>query len=276
MELKKLFQKTMSGMKKESPKILTSFVLLGVIGTGYYAYKAGLKADSVLQYYRTKKMGFTAQTPKDSSELLNQKEEIKQLKIETAKELIPILLPPVIIGATTMGCAIGSTAINQKRIAVLSTAYALSERTVTELNKKMISTIGEKKTKEVKDAIMEDRIKQNPPSECEIINTGYGNVLCTDYYTGRYFRSSVQKIGEAVNALSADVITDMYVSLNDFYDLLNIPRVPMGDDFGWNIDDTDRGRLPISFDSAVLTADGLPCLCVEYDAKPRDDFRNLH
>lgn len=275
MEWKNLFKKVFDSGKKKSPEILTSFVLLGVVATAYYSYKAGLKSDAVLEYHKNRKEELRSELIK-TNDMATYKKEVKELNKETTKKIAPVVAPAVVMGAITMGCAVGSNMIHSKRIAVLSAAYTLSERTLSELNKKMTSTLGEKKTKEIKDAVVQERILQNPPKDYEIINTGYGDVLCMDYYSGRYFRSSAQKIGEAVNELSSRIISEMYVSLNDFYELLNVPRVPMGEDFGWSIDDTDRGRLPISFDSAVLTADNRPCLSVEYDIRPRDDFRNLH
>lgn len=70
-------------------------------------------------------------------------------------------------------------------------------------------------------------------------------------------------------------MTDMYVSLNDFYELIGIPEIPMGNDLGWNVDDCIRGQVPITL-TALLTEEQTPCLCVEYDAKLRADYRNLH
>lgn len=70
----------------------------------------------------------------------------------------------------------------------------------------------------------------------------------------------------------------MYISLNDFYEAIDssqLPKIPMGEDLGWNINDTINGKLPITL-SALLTDDNKPCLCIDYDISVRDDFRNLH
>lgn len=125
---------------------------------------------------------------------------------------------------------------------------------------------------------MKDKVGTAPDPKDEkgqIIITSGGDNLCKDLYSGRFFRSNAQKIGQAINELTYDIQSDMYVSLNDFYDKLELPRIPLGDDLGWNIDDLVNRRLPICY-TAILTDDGTPCLCVEYDANLRSDFRKLH
>ena len=92
------------------------------------------------------------------------------------------------------------------------------------------------------------------------------------------FYSTAEKIKQAIVKCSSDVQQDMWVSLNEFYDEINSPQlehIPMGDDLGWNVEDTCRGQLPITL-TALLTDDGKPCLCIDYDISIRDDFRNLH
>jgi hypothetical protein len=58
------------------------------------------------------------------------------------------------------------------------------------------------------------------------------------------------------------------VSLNEFYDELGLSHIAVGDDLGWNI---EKGGIDISF-STQLAEDGMPCLVVNYDVKPRYDY----
>lgn len=266
MKLKETWNKVTKVINKNSPTILTGLGVTGVFATGYMAYKAGPKAHYILEnYHRDKEL-----TDPDD------KEAKRAILKETAKDLLPVLIPPVGMAIATTACIIGGNRISSKRVAVLSAAYSIADSRLKDYQEKMLETLGEEKTQKVKEAIAKDHLKKNQPTvDTPVYLTGDGNVLCLDSYSRRFFSSNAEKIGQAINKLSADIMSDMYVSLNDFYDEIHLERTPMGDDFGWNVDDTQRGRLPIYY-TASLTEDNRPCLVVEYDVSPRADFRELH
>ena len=260
--------------KKNSPAILTGAAIVGVLSTAYSAYKAGLRADKILEIYRADMKDCH---PKD-------KEAKRAVVGETAKKLIPVVAPPVIMGAATISCIVGSHSVSSRRIAALSAAYSLSESTVKNLNSKMEEILGERKTRAIKDAVMKDKLHADTEkdrkalSDNNFVIPGDGTVLCKDLYSGRLFYSSAEKIKQAIAKCSYDIISDMWISLNDFYCEIDSPQlgpIPMGDDLGWNIDDTEGGKLPITL-TALLTDDNKPCLCVDYDISVRPDFRGLH
>lgn len=273
-KIAKFFEKAEIFTKKNSPVILTGLAIVGVISTAYSAYKAGPRADKILEAYR-----------KDMKDChLNDKEAKRAVVGEAVKQMIPVVAPPIIMGSTTIACIVGSHSVSSRRIAALSAAYSLSETTVKNLNTKMEEMLGEKKTRAIKDSIMKDKLKADSEKDKKILSDGQlvipndGTVLCKDLYSGRLFYSNADKINQAIAKCSLDIISEMYISLNDFYDTINspqLPRIPMGDDLGWNIDNTSNGKLPITL-TALLTDDNKPCLCIEYDISVRDDFRNLH
>lgn len=269
-----MLTKIESGAKKNSPVILTGLAIVGVVATAYAAYKAGPRAEKILEAHR-----------KDMKDCHPDDKEAKRaVRTETIKKMIPVVAPPILMGATTIGCMVGSQAVSSRRIAVLSAAYTLSESTVKNLNGKMEEMLGEKKTRAIKDSIMKDKLKADSEKDRKILSDGQvvipndGTVLCKDLYSGRLFYSTAGKIEQAIAKCSINVVSDMYISLNDFYDAIDSPQlgpIPMGEDLGWNIDDTIGGKLPITL-TALLTDDNKPCLCVDYDINVRDDFRDLH
>lgn len=260
--------------KKNSPVILTGLAIVGVISTAYAAYKAGPRADKILEAYR-----------KDMRDCHPNDKEAKRAVVgETVKKMVPVVAPPIIMGGVTIACIVGSHSVSSRRIAALSAAYSLSETTVKNLNSKMEEMLGEKKARAIKDSIMKDKLKADSEKDKKILSDGQlvipsdGTVLCKDLYSGRLFYSNAEKIKQAIAKCSYDIISDMYISLNNFYEAIDspqLPRIPMGEDLGWNIDDTINGKLPITL-SALLTEDNKPCLCIDYDISVRDDFRNLH
>lgn len=265
-KLKNLVSKVMGFAQKNDSEILAAVALVGLITTGVKAYKAGLKASDILK------------EKKKDLELVDRddKETKKIIFKETTKELAPVIIPPIVTGIATAACIIGSNRVKNRRLVMVTTAYNLSETALNDINKKMNDILGEKKARSIKDAIIKDKFEEDPPkTDNTVIVTGDGDVLCKDMYTGRFFRSNAQKIGQAVNELSAECQVNMYVCLNDLYHLLHIPTVPMGNDLGWNVESLMRGQLPIAI-SAQLTEENVPCLCLDYDIHLRKDFRNLH
>ena len=258
-KLKEKANKFLELAKKHSPELLTGTAVVGLIGTAVMAYRCSPRAHEIIEKKREEI--YLLQSD-------NKKGQRKKV-LETAKELTPVLLPPVVMGAATTACIIGSNRISSKRIAVLSTAYAISEKAVKELNLKMNEVLGEKKAKTIKDAIAKDKLDQNPPpkDESQILLTGNGEVLCMDSFSGRYFRSNAEKIGQAINEISALARDEMYATLNDFYYAIHLPQLKMGDDLGWFADDEIKGSIPITI-SAQLTEDRQPCLCIDYEVRP--------
>lgn len=260
--------------KKNSPAILTGAAIVGVLSTAYSAYKAGLRADKILKVYR-----------EDMKDCHPKDRDAKRAVIgEATKKMLPVVAPPVIMGVATISCIVGSHSVSSRRIAALSAAYSLSESTVKNLNSKMEEMLGEKKSRAIRDSIMKDKLRADAEKDKKILSDtnfvipGDGTVLCKDLYSGRFFYSNAERIQQAIAKCSYDVISDMYISLNDFYRAIDSPQlesIPMGDELGWNVDDTQNGKLPIYL-TPLLTPDNKPCLCVEYDMGVRSDYRNLH
>ena len=261
-----MLQDVVEATKKNSPTILTASAILGLFGTAVLAYRCSPKAHEII-----------AEKKKDMGLVQNGDKKAKRaVALATAKELTPVMLPPVIMGSATAACIIGSNTVSAKRIAVLSAAYTASEKAVSNLHLKMDEILGEKKAKTIRDAVAKEKMDQNPPPSdaSSIVITGNGDVLCMDSYSGRYFRSNADKIGQAIAELSAMARDEMYVTLNDLYYALKIPTIPLGDDLGWSVDDEIRGCLPITI-SAVLTEDKQPCLCIDYEPRVGKEFRRL-
>lgn len=238
---------------KNSPTILTGLAVAGLVATAILAYKAAPKMNKIID---DKKKDLET-VKKDDHETKN------KVIMEGVKEAAPVIAPVVIMGAATTACIIGSNRISTKRVATLSAAYTLAEKTCKDLNTKMTSVLGEKKTREIKDAIRTDNAKQQSfPTDDQYVLVGNGNVRCIDAFSERPFWSSAEKIERAVNKLSADLRTEMYVSLNDFYHELGLKPLKMGDEFGWYVDDTYNGSIPIEY-TAMLDDNKNPVLYVD-------------
>lgn len=240
-------------LSEHSPEILTGIGITGLLSTTVLAVKATPKA---LRLIDEKKEEM------DTDELTN---------TEVVKTCWKCYIPAAVTASVSVACLIGANSVNSKRNAVLATAYKLSESAFSEYKEKVIETIGEKKEEEVRDKIAKGRIEQNPVKNNEVIITGKGDVLCYDIVSGRYFKSDVDKIRKAENALNKKLMNDMYCSLNEFYDLIGLPFTQMGFELGWNVNDS---LVEIEF-STQLSEDDTPCVVIQYSVLPKCDYQHL-
>lgn len=243
-----------SAASRHSPEILTGLGIAGMVTTTVLAVKATPKAIKLIE--------------------AKKKEEHKYelTAAETVHTTWKCYIPAVVTGAISVTCLVGASRVSLRRNAALATAYKLSETALTEYKEKVIDTIGEKKEKNIRDSIAKDRVEKTPVKNNEVMVTGKGTTRCLDSLSGRYFNSDIDIIKKAENELNRRMRTDMYISLNEFYDELGLNHISVGDDLGWNI---DRGYIEIDF-SSQLCDDGVPCVVLDYRVAPQYDYDNLY
>ena len=235
---------------KHSPEILTGIGITGMITTTVLAVKATPKALRLIE-------------EKQEELCLNSYERLKL--IETVKAAWKCYIPAAISGTVSIACLIGANSVNARRNAALATAYKLSETAFSEYRDKVVETIGEKKEQTVREKVDKEHIDKKPASKSEVIMTKSGNTLCYDTVSGRYFKSDIDRIKRSVNELNRQMTYDMYVSLSQFYDELDLDHTLLSDDLGWNLDD---GLIEIDFTSQIAD-DGTPCIVINYQIAPK-------
>lgn len=235
---------------KHQPEILTTIGITGMFMTTIMAVSATPKALDII-----------AEIKEDHENDTDKKAYAKDVILK----VVPVYIPAAIIGILSASCLIGANSVNIKRNAALATAYTLSESAFNDYRGKVIETLGEKKDRDVKDAIAKDKIEQNPVVDKEVIITNNGETLCYDVLSGRYFKSDIEKLRRATNELNRKMLSDNYISLNEFYDEIGLSYTKVGENIGWNI---SRGYIELDF-SSQLTAKGEPCLVIDYRVEPR-------
>jgi hypothetical protein len=255
MKLTKLVKDFGMALSKHSPEILVGLGISGMAATTVLAVRATPKAIKLIE----KKADEEGCLPEELS------------KTEKFKLCWKCYIPAAISGVTSAACIIGAHSVNVKRNAALAAAYTLSDSALREYRDAVVETIGEEKEKVVREKVAEKQLKKNPDTNAEVIVTDRGETLCYDSLSGRYFYSDPESIREAVNNLNEDMLNDMYVSLNEFYDNLGLDHTKLGDDLGWSMDD---GQVRISF-SSQLSNRNKPCLVLDYQVAPRYDYNRL-
>lgn len=243
-------------LQEHTPEILMGVGIAGMITTTVLAVRA---------------------TPKALDFIAAREEELNISKLsitDMVKVAWKPYIPCVITGAISIGCVLGANSVNFRRNAALATAYKLSETAFAEYKDAVVETIGEKKEELVRHKISENRLKQNPVSKNEVIVAGDGGAtLCYDALSGRYFKSTIQKIESARNKVNEQMLGDNYVSLNEFYERLDLEPTKIGDELGWNI--FSDGLVEVRFDYQGAE-DGTPCLVLDYNVSPRYGYYKMN
>ena len=240
-------------LTKYSPGILTGIGITGMIGATFMAVKA------------TPKALYLIEAKKEESEVE------KLTPVETIKTCWKCYIPATLTTVLSAACLIGASTVSAKQNAALATAYSISEAALREYQEKVVEVIGEKKEKAVRDAVAKDQIERNPVTKSEVvIIDSNSNTLCYEPLSGRYFKSTIDKIKKAEIKLDRQMIQEMYVSLNDFYWEIGLDGTDLGDKMGWNL---SKGYMDLSF-SSQLADDGTPCAVIVYGIPPVYDYQN--
>lgn len=251
LKMSKLFADIGSELSKHSPKILLGVGIAGMITTTVLAVRATPKALMLLE---------DARYEKDREELTVP---------DVVKACWKPYVPAAVTGLASIGCLIGSNAVNSKRMAALAAAYQLSETAFSEYKEKVVETIGEKKERTVREKISEERVKQATTGVREVYPTGRGTSLFLEPTCNQLFESDIEFVRRAVNNINERMLHDICgsASLGEFYDELGLERSDICTDIGWN---TDR-LLKVDFHPS-MTSDMRPCLALYYETPPRYGF----
>lgn len=246
LSVPQFFKSTGAAISKHSPEILTGLGIAGMIATTVLAVKATPKAMACIEEAKEEK-----------------NDDLSPM--EVVKATWKCYIPAAVTGMVSTGCLIGSCSVSTRRHAALVTAYKLSETALEEYRDQVIEDIGEKKEKNIQDKVNLKQIEKEPVDPRNIIETGRGNTLCLDPLSGRYFRSDLEFIRRAENAVNKEMIHGLYgtANINDFYDEIGLDRTDIGDMLGWNTE-----RLMNLNITPGMTSWDEPCAVIGHYTRP--------
>lgn len=260
LNLSQFGQRVQTTLTKHYPGILMGLGIAGMWTAVGFAITATPKALIKIQDAEIEKVDKQVLEGKGPDEISK-----KLTPLEVLKVTWPCYIPTVMTAGLSTACIICANSANLKRNAALATAYTLSETALKEYQEKVVETIGEKKEQAVRDAVAKEKIERDPVENHEIIITGNGNQRCYDAISGRYFDSNVQTIRTAESTLNKRLISEMYVSLNEFYMELGLPCTDLGDQLGWKI---EGGGVDLNLSSHICN-DGVVALVIDYRIAPK-------
>lgn len=226
-------------LHRNSPAILTAAGVTGTVTTAYLAAKAGYQ---------------TAQRLEGQPPGWRDKELIK----EKLLLVWPLYIPPVASGAVTVAAVVFAGREHAKRTMAAVSAYTFAERAFSEYRDRVVEEIGQHKEQVIRDDLAARVVEKNP-HDGNVIHIGEGRVLCCELYTRRYFMSDMETLRRAQNDINEQIINDIYVNLDTFYDTVGLPHTSTSSEIGW-----DSNKLMELEFSTVLSEDGRPCLAFSY------------
>lgn len=255
-------------LSDNSPAILTGIGAAGVVTTAVLAAKGHAEA---LEKIKTEQH-FREENQKFRQHVAHNTPDVEPM---TKKEVFllvwPEYLPAVGTGALSIFAIVASHQIARRRATALAAAYSLSEKAWEEYKEKVTDILGEKKEKQARDELQQERLDRDPPSTNEIIVVNAGEQLFRDAYSGRYFMSTLEDVKAAENRLNHRVINDNYASLTDFYDFLGIERTTVSDEVGWNVDKLLEMEI-----TTAMSDDKRPCFVIDFKTVPIRGYYRLH
>lgn len=247
-------RRTKRFLAKNAPTILSCVGAAGVIATSVLAVKATPKAIKLIEQAR-----------EDKGEELT--------KIEVVKVAGPVYIPAIITGLSTVACIFGANVLNKRQQASLMSAYAFLDSSYKEYKNKVAELYGEDANGAIKKEMARDKYDEYT-DEYDIFPSKNRH-LFFDSFAMRYFESTIENVQRAEYRLNRTLALKDAVSVNEFYDLLDIPRVENGDRYGWSVEDcfTFGGHSWIDFDHEKITLDdGLECYILTMPTEPVFNF----
>lgn len=243
MQLSNLLSNGLKLLKSNAPEILTAVGISGVVTTAYLSHKAATKT---------------------AHKLREVDPTVKLDKKETAKLVWKNYIPPVASGAVTIGCIVAASRGHSRRTAAALATYSLTQKAFDEYREKVAEQVGKNKEQRIRDDLAQDRVLEDGRIKdgrtSEIIMWGYGEVICCELLTHRYFKSDMESLRRAENIINSKINRELYVTLDELYDVLDLPNTSQSDKMGW-----DSNKLLEFKFTSVLTQDGEPCLAFDYN-----------
>jgi hypothetical protein len=171
-------------------------------------------------------------TPKAIRLLEAKKEEKGEelTKWETVKTAAPVYIPSVLLGVTALACIFGAEVLNKRQQAALTSAYALLDQSYKTYKRKVDELYGEEAGEKVRESIAKDKYEETE----EKPEVSEGKQLFYDFYSNRYFESTIADVIWAEYEVNRALATYGGIGLNEFYNLLDLEELPEYREIGWS------------------------------------------
>lgn len=195
---------------------------------------AGLLSAGVIAGMKTPKVKKELETINEEC----QEESTAMVVAEKAKVVAKEYILPTTLVVTSVILLSKSYSEQTKKFAAMASAYQITSDYYKEYREHVKNKLGEKKEKEVRDEIAEEKVKKNPPKADEALPAfgPDGRVRCRDDWGGGgYFRSTEAEILRVTNEINERLFYEEWIPMNDFRYELGLTATTAGDILGFNL-----------------------------------------
>ena len=240
-------------LKRNSSVILAFASAAGVVATAVLAVKETPRAVTIF-------------------ERVKEESDEEPTKLDYFKATWKCYIPAASVGVSTIACILGANALNKRQQAALISAYTFGTKAFNDYKEKAKELFGDKADHDIQSEIVKGKINENDFEE-----PTDGNLLFYDEYSGEYFERTLVEVQDAEYQLNRKFVIDGYVKLNEFYDLLDLPKTDTGNVIGWS---TEAGIALYDYQwidikhELITLDDGLECYFLNFLSVPTIDYRD--
>ncbi len=203
-------------VKDNAPVILTGISIASTVGAVVMSAQATPMAVRLL---------------KDASD--NKGDDLTVM--ESIKAVAPAYGPTAAMTTLAVASSIGAAVLGQKRQTELLGMVYASEKLVEKYSSKLVEKLGPEEAKEVRKEIVQESVPRLIPGDVGVIETGEGQEMIFDTWSGRMIRSSEDALRLHYAQFLEDIAfdPDTFWSINEFYGLSYIPETGAGRHMGY-------------------------------------------
>ncbi len=255
-------------LKKYSPVALSCAASVGVIVTVVTAIKATPKAVELV---------------KADSRKNHNGDPYAYTRKEAFMSAWKCYIPTAAFGLSTIACIMGANALNSRKQAALTSAYALINQSYKEYKDKLKELYGEEAHNAIVDSIVSEKCKdvflyasdwagyscldfgEDTAAYPEIVRTFY------DSFSQRYFETTISKVIQAEYHLNRNFMFKGVIPLNDFYEFLGLEKTEFGETVGWSSCNGDIYWIDFNHHKLTLE-DGMEIFVIDMVFEPTAEW----
>lgn len=255
-------------LKKYSPVALSCAASVGVIVTVVTAIKAIPKAVELV---------------KADSRKNHNGDPYAYTRKEAFMSAWKCYIPTAAFGLSTIACIMGANALNSRKQAALTSAYALINQSYKEYKDKLKELYGEEAHNAIVDSIVSEKCKdvflyasdwagyscldfgEDTAAYPEIVRTFY------DSFSQRYFETTISKVIQAEYHLNRNFMFKGVIPLNDFYEFLGLEKTEFGETVGWSSCNGDIYWIDFNHHKLTLE-DGMEIFVIDMVFEPTAEW----
>lgn len=248
----------------KAPVLASVAAIGGVASVAYFSGRDTLKAKEI---YDREDLAEARKAYKEGrAESVEPQSPITE-KWNTVKLVWRAYIPTAISVGVTVSSILALNYVGERRVAAATSAIALTEAAFHNYRDKVAKRLSqEEETAIYKESGAGEILEKKTGS---VVVSG-DDVMILDEWSGRYFKSNVEEIRAAVNQLNHELLTSVYASLSEFYDLIGLETTHESEEVGW----TNDCLLAVSF-QPIMAPNNKPALAMSFDSIPTAGYSIL-